>query len=970
MMKLNLKGRMGYQKVSHDKDDIFHKTEDNHDFYENGPGNDNGGRDNRNNQGNKDEDPKRPSMMVFVVITIIGLLLISYFMRLTTSSSSKEISYNEFITMVEQGEIESVQLDSDRIIIIPKKAGNPQTTISLFGSGYQYYTALIESPETVTQRLLEEGIEVKGSVEDYSSLLISILLTYVLPIVLMWVLLSFLFRKISKSGGMGLGVGKSNAKIYGEKDTGVTFKDVAGEEEAKESLVEIVDFLHNPEKYSKIGAKLPKGALLVGPPGTGKTLLAKAVAGEAGVPFFSLAGSDFIELYVGVGASRVRDLFKEAEKNAPCIIFIDEIDAIGRSRDSKYGGGNEEREQTLNQLLSEMDGFDAKKGIIILAATNRPEILDKALLRPGRFDRRVIVEEPDLKGRIDILKVHAKNVLMDESVNFEEVALATVGSVGADLANMINEAAILAVKAGRQFVNQKDLLDAVELVSMGKEKKDKLMSKKEREIVSYHEVGHALISALQKNSEPVQKITIIPRTSGALGYVMSYPEEEKFTQTELELRAELVSLLGGRAAEEIVFDTVTTGAANDIEKATRIARAMVTRFGMSKKFGLIGLESVESEYLDRRTVMNCADETAADIDAEVMKILKESYKEAKKLLKENRDILDKIAAYLIKQETITGREFMEIYCREKGIPVPKKDKAEESLDKLHEQQRQDAMKQQMANQAYIAQQNFSAPTRNGNPGNGTSFHGNGIPNGQFTGNAMPGQRNGAPGNPYNGNGTAGQVSGAPNGQFTGNAAPGQRNGMPGGDSRFYGPDSQNRAGKPGNGQYQNGPYYENIPGSYQSNENVNTNQVGFGQPFNMAANNQNPVGFGLSNMSGENPNVGTVNTGNRTMPTGQIMNQGTTVRLSSSDSDLAPWERAADQDYRQKEEKPDPRKILDGAESKLNAEQKSEAEMNIHADDSTKTVQKPEDKKSDTKPDFAEQLKDRIYREVPDDEDE
>ena len=473
-----------------------------------------------------------------------------------------------------------------------------------------------------------------------------------------------------------MGVGKSNAKVYVQKETGITFKDVAGEDEAKESLVEIVGFLHNPERYNQIGARLPKGALLVGPPGTGKTLLAKAVAGEAGVPFFSLTGSDFIELYVGVGASRVRDLFKEAEKNAPCIVFIDEIDAIGRSRDSKYGGGNEEREQTLNQLLAEMDGFDGKKGIIILAATNRPEILDKALLRPGRFDRRIIVDKPDLKGRVEILKVHAKDVKMDETVDLDAIALATSGAVGSDLANMINEAAINAVKEGRNLVSQKDLYEAVEQVLVGKEKKDRIMSKEERRIVSYHEIGHALVSALQKDAEPVQKITIVPRTMGALGYVMHVPEEEKYLNTEAELRAMLVGLVGGRAAEEIVFDTVTTGAANDIEKATNIARSMVTQYGMSKKFGLIGLESVESRYLDGHTVMNCSDETATFIDEEVMKILKDSYKQAKKLLKENRDLLDKLAEYLIEKETITGKEFMKIYRKEKGIPEPEEDESQ------------------------------------------------------------------------------------------------------------------------------------------------------------------------------------------------------------------------------------------------------------------------------------------------------
>ena len=554
----------------------------------------------------------------------------------------------------------------------------------MFGLPTQtYYTIRVEDPD-LTARLLEHNVEIKGQTTTLIDSIISILVTVVLPIALMWFLLSFLFRKMSKGGGV-MGVGKSNAKVYVQKETGVTFRDVAGEDEAKESLVEVVDFLHNPGKYSQIGAKLPKGALLVGPPGTGKTLLAKAVAGEAGVPFFSLAGSDFIELYVGVGASRVRDLFKEAEKNAPCIVFIDEIDAIGRSRDSKYGGGNEEREQTLNQLLSEMDGFDGKKGIIILAATNRPEILDKALLRPGRFDRRIIVDKPDLKGREEILKVHAKDVLMDETVDLHEIALATSGAVGSDLANMINEAAINAVKFGRRCVSQKDLFDAVEQVLVGKEKKDRIMSKEERRIVSYHEVGHALVAALQKNSEPVQKITIVPRTMGALGYVMQVPEEEKFLNTEAELRDMLVGLLAGRAAEEIVFDTVTTGASNDIEKATNIARSMVTQFGMSKKFGLIGLESVESKYLDGRTVMNCSDETAADIDTEVMKILKDSYKEAKRLLKENRSLMDKLAEFLIEKETITGKEFMKIYRAEKGLPEPEEKPEEKPVQQIPQQ---------------------------------------------------------------------------------------------------------------------------------------------------------------------------------------------------------------------------------------------------------------------------------------------
>ena len=488
---------------------------------------------------------------------------------------------------------------------------------------------------------------------------------YILPVLLMWGLLSLLFRRMGGKGGP-MGVGKSTAKAYVQKETGITFKDVAGEDEAKESLVEVVDFLHNPGKYSKIGARLPKGALLVGPPGTGKTLLAKAVAGEAHVPFFSLSGSDFIELYVGVGASRVRDLFKEAEKNAPCIVFIDEIDAIGRSRDTKYGGGNEEREQTLNQLLSEMDGFDSSKGLVILGATNRPEVLDQALLRPGRFDRRIIVEKPDLKGRVDILKVHAKDVMMDESVDFDAIALATSGAVGADLANMINEAAILAVKRGRNVVNQADLFESVEVVIAGKEKKDRILKEKEKRTVAYHEVGHALVTALQKDAEPVQKITIVPRTMGSLGYVMQVPEEEKYLMSKDELEARLVTLLAGRAAEELVFDTVTTGASNDIEKATQIARAMITQYGMSEKFGLMSLESIENRYLDGRAVLNCGDATAAEIDQEVMKVLKSAFERARQLLAENRDVLDKIAEFLFEKETITGKEFMEIFHEVRG----------------------------------------------------------------------------------------------------------------------------------------------------------------------------------------------------------------------------------------------------------------------------------------------------------------
>ena len=639
----------------------------------NGQGNGNGnGGNNGNNQ-----NPKKQNLLILLIAALISLLCISYFMKAITGATNREITYNEFVSMVEAGEIESVEIESSQIVIYPKI----KETNNLFyytQPVITYYTGKIEDDDTLTQRLLDAGVEVKGAVPDSSGFLISIL-SYILPVLLMWGLLSMLLKKMTGGGG-AFSMGKSNAKVYVQKETGITFKDVAGEEEAKESLQEIVDFLHNPGKYSKIGARLPKGALLVGPPGTGKTLLAKAVAGEAHVPFFSLAGSDFIELYVGVGASRVRDLFKEAEKNAPCIIFIDEIDAIGRSRDSKYGGGNEEREQTLNQLLSEMDGFDGKKGIIILAATNRPEILDKALLRPGRFDRRVIVDKPDLKGRVNILKVHAKDVLMDETVDLEEIALATSGAVGSDLANMINEAAINAVKEGREFVSQKDLFTAVEVVLVGKEKKDRIMSKKEREIVSYHEVGHALVSALQKNSEPVQKITIVPRTMGALGYVMHVTEDEKYLNTQAELHDMIVGLLGGRAAEEIVFDTVTTGASNDIEKATSIARSMVTRYGMSKKFGLIGLETVESQYLDGRSALNCADNTASEIDTEVMQILKDAYEEALQLLRENRDVMDKIAAYLIEKETITGKEFMRIFREAKGLPEPEEEKKDSESD--------------------------------------------------------------------------------------------------------------------------------------------------------------------------------------------------------------------------------------------------------------------------------------------------
>ena len=646
------------------------------------------GQNNKNNgnNGGNNGNSSRPGGF-WTIFMVVGLLLffVVTFIRMMIPADVNVIEYSEFVRMIEEDQVAEVLIGSDRITILPQQEEKENSGYELLRGGQNYlYTGKLEEDETLTARLLEHGIKVSGEIPDNSGQVWYFILTTILPIVLMVALTIVLFRKISKSGGMGgvMGVGKSNAKVYVQKETGITFQDVAGEDEAIESLQEVVDFLHNPDRYVKIGARLPKGALLVGPPGTGKTLLAKAVAGEAKVPFFSLTGSDFVELYVGVGASRVRDLFKEAEKNAPCIIFIDEIDAIGRSRDSKYGGGNEEREQTLNQLLAEMDGFDGKKGIIILAATNRPEILDKALLRPGRFDRRIIVEKPDLKGRVEILKVHAKDVLMDESVDLDEIALATSGAVGSDLANMINEAAINAVKQGREYVSQKDLFNAVEIVLVGKEKKDRILSEQERRIVSYHEVGHALVSALQKNSEPVQKITIVPRTMGALGYVMHVPEEEKYLNSESELHDMLVGLLAGRAAEQLVFDSVTTGASNDIEKATSIARSMVTQYGMSEKFGLIGLETVESRYLDGRVVMNCADETAAGVDEEVMRILKDCYREAMELLKDNRDIMDKLAEYLIQKETITGKEFMEIYCKEKGIPVP--EPKSETMKKEHE----------------------------------------------------------------------------------------------------------------------------------------------------------------------------------------------------------------------------------------------------------------------------------------------
>ena len=620
-------------------------------------------RPNRNNPGNQGPNKNRQSILAFLICLLISLVCLSFVTDMMSDKSS-EITYDKFIEMVEKDQIKEVTLQSGVLTVVPKIQKSYYQNVS-------YKVNQMEDADALTKRL--EGTDIVFHYEQPDAMgeFVSTMISVLLPTVVLFFMLMFFMRRMNKGGNGIMGVGKSRAKAYVQKETGVTFKDVAGQEEAKESLQEVVDFLHNPGKYTAIGAKLPKGALLVGPPGTGKTLLAKAVAGEANVPFFSLSGSEFVEMFVGVGASRVRDLFEEAKKNAPCIVFIDEIDAIGKSRDSRYGGGNDEREQTLNQLLAEMDGFDTSKGLLILAATNRPEVLDPALLRPGRFDRRIIVDRPDLKGRVEILKVHAKNVMLDETVNLEAIALATSGAVGSDLANMINEAAILAVKNGRRAVSQKDLQESVEVVLVGKEKKDRILSPQERKIVSYHEVGHALVNALQKDAEPVQKITIVPRTMGALGYVMQVPEEEKYLNTQKELEAMLVGYLGGRAAEEIVFDTVTTGAANDIEQETKVARAMITQYGMSQKFGLMGLASQENQYLSGRAVLNCGDDTATEIDHEVMQLLHYSYEEAKRLLNEHREALDKIAGYLISRETITGKEFMKIFrAVEKGLEIP------------------------------------------------------------------------------------------------------------------------------------------------------------------------------------------------------------------------------------------------------------------------------------------------------------
>ena len=651
--------------------------------YNNGPGN-NGSGGNGNNGGNRPggnggrNNRGGQGIMAFILLTLVALFVYALISNSMSHASTQEKSYSDFIKQLDKGNVKSVEFDSYEIDYKLVDDGHKDYDIT-------YYTGRVADDElvpTLKKAKTSEGksIEIKAAIPDNTSTWIFNILSFIVPLILLWVLLAFVSKKMG--GSMGMGVGKSTAKVYVEKSTGVNFKDVAGQDEAKESLQEVVDFLHNPKRYTDIGAKLPKGALLVGPPGTGKTLLAKAVAGEAGVPFFSLAGSDFVEMFVGVGASRVRDLFKEAQKMAPCIIFIDEIDAIGKSRDSRYGGGNDEREQTLNQLLAEMDGFDTSKGLLILAATNRPEVLDKALLRPGRFDRRIIVDKPDLKGRLETLKVHSKDVKMDESVDLDALALATAGLVGSDLANMINEAAINAVKNGRQLVNQSDLFEAFELVAVGgKEKKDRVMSDKERKIVSYHEVGHALVSALQKNTEPVQKITIVPRTMGALGYTLQTPEEEKYLETKDELLAKITTYMAGRAAEVLVFNSVTSGAANDIENATKIARAMVTMYGMSDKFGMMCLATVQNQYLEGGAGLICGENTASQIDDEVLSIINSSYAEAMKLLDENREILDSISDYLYEKETITGKEFMKMFRDMKGLPDPDEEKdGEESKE--------------------------------------------------------------------------------------------------------------------------------------------------------------------------------------------------------------------------------------------------------------------------------------------------
>ena len=679
----------------------------------------NHGSNNNNNNGKKNNNGQM--IMSFILVSLMVLFVVSLVTNKFSDLSTQEVTYTEFIQQLEKGNVATVDFDSSQInyTLVDEKAAYDVT----------YYTGYISDPELIQELKTAQTSEgkdviVRAAVPDNTSAWVLNILSFIIPLVLLWILLGFLMKRMG--GGMGMGVGKTTAKVYVEKSTGVTFKDVAGQDEAKESLQEVVDFLHNPKRYRDIGAKLPKGALLVGPPGTGKTLLAKAVAGEAGVPFFSLAGSDFVEMFVGVGASRVRDLFKEAQKMAPCIIFIDEIDAIGKSRDSRYGGGNDEREQTLNQLLAEMDGFDTSKGLLILAATNRPEVLDKALLRPGRFDRRIIVDKPDLKGRLETLKVHSKDVKMDETVDLDALALATAGLVGSDLANMINEAAIIAVKNNRQYVNQADLFEAFELVAVGgKEKKDRVMSDKERKIVSYHEVGHALVSALQKNTEPVQKITIVPRTMGALGYTLQTPEEEKYLETKEELLAKITTYMAGRAAEVVTFKSATSGAANDIENATKIARAMVTMYGMSDRFGMMCLATVENQYLEGRAGLICGEDTSAEIDKEVLKIINEAYDEATRLLEENKEILDKISEYLYEKETITGKEFMKMFREMKGLPDPdeekkadeenKTDGSSTSADKgLDEQEKASDSVEMVSEEAFAESPDYTSPEADNN----------------------------------------------------------------------------------------------------------------------------------------------------------------------------------------------------------------------------------------------------------------
>ena len=673
---IDLSGQITYNKnyiLGEFRESYTEDTMDN--LFNNGNNNQNGGNNNQNNGNNNQNGDKKGGngqmILAFVIITLVTLFFMSLLNRCSADMTSQRITYTEFVQMVKDDKVEKVEVGANQYNITPKS--DDKTLVKM-----TYYTGFIKD-ENLLDLLNKHKVEIDGYIPNNTSTWVFNILSIVLPLIIIWIIFGAVMKK---AGGGMMGVGKSNAKVYVEKTTGVTFKDVAGQDEAKESLQEVVDFLHNPKKYREIGAKLPKGALLVGPPGTGKTLLAKAVAGEANVPFFSLAGSDFVEMFVGVGASRVRDLFKDAQKQAPCIIFIDEIDAIGKSRDSRFGGGNDEREQTLNQLLAEMDGFDTSKGLLVLAATNRPEVLDKALLRPGRFDRRIIVDKPDLKGRLETLKVHSKDVHMDESVDLEAIALASAGLVGSDLANMINEAAINAVKHNRKFVNQSDLFEAFEIVAVGgKEKKDRAMSNHEKKIVSYHEVGHAMVTALQKNTEPVQKITIVPRTMGALGYTLQTPEEEKFLETKDELIAKITTYMAGRAAEELVFHSATSGAANDIENATKIARAMIIQFGMSDKFGMMSLASVDNAYLDGAAHLNCGDETAAQIDEEVRTMIHNCYQEAYQLLEENREVLDHIADYLYEHETITGKEFMKIFRELKGLPDPDEEKKEEEDQK-------------------------------------------------------------------------------------------------------------------------------------------------------------------------------------------------------------------------------------------------------------------------------------------------